>query len=105
MACDDGQEGHLEKLAVEFDNYVNQLKGSFGEIGDQRLTIMAGIMVTDEVLELKRRVGELENEVKQIAENRALQTREKQAGDDELAKTIEDIAKTIEGLNRRLNGS
>src|SRR5882762_10139036 len=44
MACDEGQEEHLINLAERFDRYVNHLKESFGEIGDQRLTVMAGIM-------------------------------------------------------------
>ncbi len=102
MACDDGQEPHLEMLAAEFDGYVNNLKGSFGEIGDQRLTVMAGVMVTDEMLELKKRVEALEQTVSTLKENGALQSREKQAGDDELAKSIEGIAKMIEGLNKKL---
>lgn len=102
MACDEGQEEHLEMLASEFDSYVNNLKGSFGEIGDQRLTVMAGVMVTDEMLELKKRVASLEETVDSLKENGALQSRKKQAGDDELAKSIEGIAKTIEALSKKL---
>ena len=49
MACDEGQEEHLIDLAQRFDRYVGHLKDSFGEIGDQRLTVMAGIMVMDEL--------------------------------------------------------
>ena len=51
MACDEGQEEHLIGLAQRFDRYVSHLKDSFGEIGDQRLTVMAGIMVMDELSE------------------------------------------------------
>lgn len=103
MACDDGQEKHLEALAAEFDGYVNNLKGSFGEIGDQRLTVMAGVMVTDEMQELKKKVETLETEIESLRENGALMSRKKQAGDDELAKTIESVAKNIEKLNKRLS--
>ena len=39
MACDEGQEEHLISLASRFDRYVMHLKDSFGEIGDQRLTV------------------------------------------------------------------
>jgi cell division protein ZapA len=42
MACDPGQEEHLQDLATRFDQYVRHLKESFGEIGDQRITVMAG---------------------------------------------------------------
>ena len=37
MACEDGQEGHLQGLAARLDQMIDQLRGSFGEIGDQRL--------------------------------------------------------------------
>ena len=33
MACDEGQEAHLENLAMRFDKYVGHLKEGFGEIG------------------------------------------------------------------------
>ena len=44
MACDDGEEERLMGLAARFDGWINDLRGAFGEIGDQRLTVMAGIM-------------------------------------------------------------
>ncbi|HEX5934512.1 MAG TPA: cell division protein ZapA, partial [Pseudorhizobium sp.] len=47
MACEEGQEAHLTDLAGRFDQYVSHLKSQFGEIGDLRLTVMAGIMVMD----------------------------------------------------------
>ena len=60
MACDPGQEDHLVDLASRLDKYVTHLKSAFGEIGDQRLTVMAGIMVMDELVELQKRVKTLE---------------------------------------------
>ncbi len=68
MACDEGQEEHLIDLAQRFDRYVSHLKDSFGEIGDQRLTVMAGIMVMDELSELqKRRHGHGERDRRRCA--------------------------------------
>lgn len=99
MACDEGQEGHLEALGREFDKYVDQLKGSFGEIGDQRLTVMAGVMVTDELLELKKKLNDVEGDLKTLRESRNLQSRERKAGDDDLAKGIEKAAEKIEKLS------
>ena len=37
MACDDGQEEHLYGLASRLDAIINEIRGVFGEIGDQRL--------------------------------------------------------------------
>ena len=103
MACEDGQEIHLEMLAKQFDEYVDGLKGEFGEIGDQRLTVMAGVMVTDEMLELRKKVETLEKEVNELRETRTLQSREKQEGDGELAKGLDVLAAKIETLSRKLS--
>ena len=59
MACDDGQEEHLMKLARGLDQKIAHLREAFGEIGDTRLTVMAAIMVSDELSETKRRVSGL----------------------------------------------
>jgi cell division protein ZapA len=57
MACEDGQEQHLEDLAGHIDGRVKMMRESFGEIGDLRLTVMAALMITDELFE-ERRKGE-----------------------------------------------
>lgn len=63
MACEEGQQKHLIGLAERFNAQVEGLKGAVGEIGDNRLTVMAGIAVVDELAEAQRRIKELENEV------------------------------------------
>jgi cell division protein ZapA len=67
MACEEGQEDHLTDLATRFDRYVGHLKDQFGEIGDLRITVMAGIMIMDEISELTRRVAGLESELETCA--------------------------------------
>ena len=69
MACEEGQEDHLTDLAIRFDRYVGHLKGQFGEIGDLRITVMAGIMIMDEISELTRRVAGLELELETLHGN------------------------------------
>jgi len=70
MACDEGQEEHLIELSQRFDRYVGHLKESFGEIGDQRLTVMAGIMVMDELNELQKRIKGMEGEIATLRKTR-----------------------------------
>ncbi|MEK1863897.1 MAG: cell division protein ZapA, partial [Rhizobium leguminosarum] len=70
MACEEGQEDHLTDLATRFDRYVGHLKDQFGEIGDLRITVMAGIMIVDEIAELTRRVAGLESELESLRGNR-----------------------------------
>jgi len=49
LACEDGQEDHLQALAKDMDERIAQLRGKFGEIGDTRLTVMAALMVEDQL--------------------------------------------------------
>ncbi len=98
MACDEGQEAHLLDLAQRFDRYINQLKGSFGEIGDQRLTVMAGVMVTDELVEMQRKIRGLE------AELADLRTGQGQSGDqdEKLTLALTRTAERIGSLSEKL---
>jgi cell division protein ZapA len=71
MACDDGQEQHLAGLAQDFDQRIAKLRENFGEIGDMRLTVMAALIVADELSEARRRMLRAEEELaalKQAAE-------------------------------------
>ena len=54
LACEDGQEDHLQALAKDLDTRIEELRKKFGEIGDTRLTVMAALMVSDELSEAAR---------------------------------------------------
>ena len=60
MACTDGEQPHIESLARIVDAKIESLRTSFGEIGDQRITVMAALTFADELSEAKRRIAELE---------------------------------------------
>ena len=98
MACDEGQEEHLIDLAERFDRYVSHLKDSFGEIADQRLTLMAGIMVMDELSELQKRVKVMETEVQRMNADRSRLAQELD-NSEARAERLEDANKEV---SRRL---
>lgn len=102
MACDEGQEEHLLDLAQRFDRYIGHLKGSFGEIGDHRLAVMAGIMVMDELSELQRRVKGLESEIGTLRKTRDDALVKADKNDAALIGTLAEVADRIEGLTTRL---
>ena len=81
MACADGEEPHLEALGKEVDRKIAELRGSFGQIGDSRITVMAALTFADEVSEAKRRISALE------AENQALQRSQATAQAEEGGRT------------------
>jgi len=104
MACDDGQEDHLMRLARDLDQKLAQLREAFGEIGDTRLTVMAAIMVADELSESRRRIRTLEQEVEGLQETRLAVSDRIEAAERSGAQTIEKAAERIERLAHALNG-
>lgn len=102
MACDEGQEDHLTGLASRFDRYVTHLKESFGEIGDQRLTVMAGIMVLDELTELQKRVKGLETEIEALRKSRDDALAKADQNDSAMTTALGDVADRIEGVAQKL---
>jgi len=103
MACDEGQEEHLTDLAERFDRYVAHLKDSFGEIGDQRLTVMAGIMVMDELSELQKRVTGMESEIGTLRKTRDDALSKADKNDAALTGALSMLAERMEALAGRLS--
>ncbi len=104
MACEEGQEPHLMALAEKLDSYVGQLKGSFGEIGDQRLTVMAGIMVTDELVELQKKNAALKAEVDALKSNAQSTVTQMGSVEQETSVKIAAIADRLSDLAAKLAG-
>ena len=98
MACDPGQEEHLQGLAARFDQYVGHLKTSFGEIGDQRITVMAGIMVMDELVELQKRMRGLEAEAETLRKTRDEALARADRIDAGLSATMTTLAERMEAI-------
>lgn len=102
MACEEGQEDHLTDLANRFDRYVLHLKSQFGEIGDLRLTVMAGIMIMDEVSELTRRVSALEAELETLTSSRDTTVAASARAEETLASVIDEVTMHIHGITEKL---
>jgi cell division protein ZapA len=104
MACDEGQEPYLQNLAADVEAKVQQLKGSFGEIGDQRLTVMAAVMVADELAEAKRRIRLLENDAAQARASNSDAVERLAGAQDAVLETLTSAAERIERLAVALGG-
>ncbi len=102
MACDDGQEDHLYRLAATVNSKIDQLKGSFGEIGDTRLTVMAAIMVADDMAETQRRIKALEDEVAALREARNSATERLESRERAFVQAISQTAERLERVTARL---
>jgi cell division protein ZapA len=103
MACEEGQQGHLEDLAARFDRYVGHLKSQFGEIGDLRVTVMAGIMVMDELAEAERKIAALEKELAGLRVTREGAVEQQQQSEQAIASAIGELAARLNGITAKLN--
>ena len=108
MACDDGQEHHLARLAHELDQRIARLRTSFGEIGDMRLTVMAALLISDELAETSQRMRRFEEELAELQQARALAADHAQQTNDAVVAALNAAAERIErvamALNRRPDG-
>ena len=90
IACEDGQEDRLVDLAAMVDEKVIGLVNQIGQVGSNRLLVMASLIIADELVDLKNEVGssrELEDNIKQEDMVLTLQ---------EITKRIENIADEVE---------
>ena len=56
LSCDDGQEDDLKSLTKFLDKKYSDLKDKLGNIGENKLLLIASIQVIDEYFDLKKRV-------------------------------------------------
>ena len=53
LSCGDGEEQHLLDVVGHVRGHVDRLTAEHGQIGDERLLLMASILITDELYELR----------------------------------------------------
>jgi cell division protein ZapA len=93
VACNEGEEERLESLAGMIDDKIGELRASFGEIGDQRLVVMAALTIADNLAEA-RDAAEAERERSSAAEARAVG----------IASRLDTLGSRLEALAARLAG-
>jgi cell division protein ZapA len=98
MACEEGQENHLLMLAERFNRSIEGLKGAFGEIGDNRLTVMAGIAVLDDLLEAEKRIAQLKQDVANLTDAGQAMSAETSQLEQRFAKRMAEAARKIEAV-------
>ena len=105
MACEDGQESHLLRLAHDLDQRIERLRGTFGEIGDTRLTVMAALTVADELADTGGKLRRLEEEVAKLQDARAASAERADATQAAVAAALNSAAERIEQVTKALNPS
>ena len=105
LACEEGEERHLEHLAGIVESKIEAYRGSFGEIGDQRIAVMAAISLADELMEAQRRIEVLQAEASTRQHNEQLTQSHQEGWVNAVAETLNVVAQRIETAAAGLNGA
>ena len=96
IACDDGQEEHLTRLAELVDKRVQDLVASVGQVGEDRLLVMVSLLIADELSETFAQIDQVDMTAQP----------DTAAGDDEAearrVQVIEALTDRIERVATRL---
>ena len=102
LACDEGEESHLKGLATSVDAKVKELLSSVGHVGDQRLLLMASLLVADEHRDAMTRLEEKDREIDALRRVHAGLGEEATKAEAIAAQTLNDAARRIEDIAARL---
>ena len=88
VGCADGEEAHLRALAAGLDARIEDIKTATGLTGEGRLLVMAALVLSDELHDLRHKIGEGGPEAPQEEKPAPKASRRLKA----IAKRAEDIA-------------
>ena len=103
MACEEGQEARLLKLAENLETRIGSLRGKFGEIGDARLTVMAALTVCDELMDAGNRVRTMEQELSELRDFRNAAVERARMTQTAVVNALNAAAERIEKSSQVLN--
>jgi len=106
LGCDEGEQERLQALGNAFDERVKTLANQFGQIGDLRLLVMAGISLVDELQEVR---GNLDEQAEKMSAEMRRKSEDAVASaqktETTAADALADAARRIERLAEKLSES
>ena len=67
LACEDGQEEHLEELLIQINKKFNGLKNDLGNLGENKLLLITAVKIMDEYYETKKKVDQKKDEFNDLS--------------------------------------
>jgi cell division protein ZapA len=105
LACNEGEEPHLEGLARQIDDKISEIRSQVGEIGDQRLVVMAALTIADELFEARKAIDRLEKRAGERDDVHEFVRREADQWAAAVAEALGDASRRIEDVAAALTGS
>ena len=67
LSCDDGQEENLKELANYLDSKYGELKKILGNIGEDKLLLIAAIKIVDDYFDLNKKLNSKKKEFEKLS--------------------------------------
>ena len=95
LSCDDGQEQNLKELARHLDSKYSELKNNLGNIGENKLLLIAAIQMVDDYFDLFKKVKNAKNDFEKLSirfkELKSLAIKYKEEKDIEIGKLKDEL--------------
>ena len=101
LECGEGEETHLIALAEYLGSHVDTMRRKFGQVGDDRLILMASLVVTDELWELRRQMQAMKSTLAEARRDRSVADESVKNAQADLAARVSAAADRLEMLNER----
>lgn len=105
LECSEGEETHLIELAEYLGTHVDTMRRKFGQVGDDRLILMASLVMADELWEIRRQIQELKSSLAEAHRDKTVAQETAKAAQLELAAKISGAAERLERMNAHFSGA
>jgi len=104
MSCEEGEQKHIEDLARMLDARIAALRGSFGDIGEERIVVMAALTISDEFHASQKLLAETKAELEATRTEVEQERRQRLQLVEGVTKALDHatalVAAATEALNR-----
>ncbi len=103
LGCEEGEEERLMRLGQKLDDRVNAMANQFGQIGDLRLLVMAGITLLDELEDLNNSVdAQVDTRIGDLRKENADILRHSGRTEAKASESLLDAASRIERIAEKI---
>lgn len=104
LECSEGEEAHLTALADYLGTHVDEMRRKFGQVGDDRLILMASLVVADELWELRREIDDLKTALAGARRDKSASDENAKSIEADLTEKIGEAAERLELINAQFAG-
>jgi cell division protein ZapA len=98
LSCDDGEEARLEQLARYVEGKILAMKEGFGEIGDQRIVVMAALAIADEATDARGKAQAMELDIAALRAELDAARKAASALEERVSGAVDNAAARLEQL-------